>query len=121
LKLAVFITFCTAVILGGVVALPVLAKHFFGIRRQPEFVIDLLIFGGVCAVLAAILLSNHFGYTEWMKEWSAGPGDDAPTAVSAADSEWAREVRSDARLARGAAHMAETATASGEPRRSSWR
>ena len=36
-------------------------------------------------------------------------------------SEWAREVRSDARLARGAAHMAETATASGEPRRSSWR
>jgi hypothetical protein len=79
LKLTAFVTFCVGVFLGGVVALPVLGEHFFGNRRQPVFVVDLLIFGGACAVLAAVLLSNKFGYSQWLKEWGR-PAEPAQTA-----------------------------------------
>jgi len=120
LKLVFFVSFCAGVILGGVVALPVLAEHFFGTHRQPEFVIDLLIFGGVCAVLAAILLSNRFGYTEWLKEWAAPAESEQAVAPTVTENDWSRQVSSEARIARGTAQLPETATASGEQRRSSF-
>ncbi len=120
LNLALFVTFCGGVIAGGVVAIPILAEHFFGARRQPEFVIDLLIFGGICAVLAAILLSNHFGYTEWLNEQARRLNAETPATPCAADSAWSQQVCSEARLARGAAQLSEMATAAGEQRPRSW-
>ncbi len=115
LNLALFVAFCTAVIAGGVVALPILAEHFFGTRRQPEFVIDLLIFGGICAILAAILLSNHFGYTEWLNEQARRLNAEKPAPPCAVDTSWAQQVCSDARLARGASHLSEVAHLRSKP------
>jgi hypothetical protein len=115
-KLAAIVAFYAGVFLGGVVALPILGEHFFGNRRQPVFVVDLLIFGGVCAVLAAVLLADKLGYVQTSKERGrpAEPAQSAPRepAVDA----WTEQVRSDARLAHVSSYLPEIATTPGEHR-----
>jgi len=96
-KLAGFVTFCLAVFLGGFVAIPILAEHFFGNRRQPAFVVDLLLFGGVCAVLAAVLMAEKLS-THWTRE-SQSAASPARPPQSRPDA-WAERVRYDACAAR---------------------
>jgi hypothetical protein len=117
LKLAAFVAFCMGVFFGGVVAAPVLGEHFFGKRRQPVLVVDLLIFGGVCAMLAAVLLADKFGYAEWPKEWGRPAEPAKPASGEPGADEWAEQVRSDARLARASSYLPEIATSAGEQRR----
>jgi hypothetical protein len=115
LKLAGFVAFCVGVFLGGLIAIPILAEHFLGKRRQPVFVVDLLLFGGVCAVLAAVLMAEKLSRARWSTEFH--PSTAAQQVNREHTDQWAEQVRSDARLARASSYLPEIATTQGEPRR----